>query len=218
MGLTLSINQSDIQNTQNKISQISNEECINYCTNDSNIKINISGSEGGNIDIGGACFIDSPSCILKSSLDGDLINTLSNKQSGNITDAGGIFSALDALARIGGGDNINQNNYQNITNEITQQMNSLCNTFETVGGDITLNIDGSKFRNLTVGKTGKISKSQCVIDNMSKFYVQNNETNEQKAKITRMGMGLIILAIILIIIIIMFSHHHKSHSDIILKK
>ena len=35
MGLSLSINQSSYQNVSNAISQISNEECINYVVEDS---------------------------------------------------------------------------------------------------------------------------------------------------------------------------------------
>lgn len=213
MGLSLSIDQSNYQKTSTSISQISNEECINYVTNDAQIITNIDDSTIGNLEITEAAFLNSPSCILKASLDSTLTNTLTNKQNAQITDMAGLFTALDALARIGGSDSINQENYQIISNEVTQQMNSLCTNYATVQGAIINNIDDSKVRNLIITANAQSDKSSCVIDNMSKSYISNNETNDQTAKITRMGILAIILMLLLVAAFIFIMNHHKKHKD-----
>lgn len=211
MGLSMSINQSNYQETSNQISQISNEECINYVTNDTEIVVNIDGGSYGNIDISAIALLNSPSCILKASLDSSLINTLSNKQSAQITDMAGLFTALDALARIGGSDSISQSNYQKIMNESTQQLNSLCKNYSGAEEPIILNLTDAKVRNINIKKLAESNKSDCVINNMVKSYISNNETNDQTAKITRMGIMAIILLIIIIIIIGVVMRHHKKH-------
>lgn len=211
MGGGLSIHQSNYQVTSNKISQVSNEECINYCTNLTNINVNLNNVHVGLAKIGGACFVDSPSCVLKSSLDTELINKLSNTQSASIADLTGLFSFLNNLTSAG--DDINQSNYQGITNEATQQMNSLCLNTSTVGGTITYIANGGSIRELDLGKTGHTTKSDCVIDNMSRFYAQNDETNDQSAKITRMSMIILIIIFVLIIIVVLHSLKHKKHKS-----
>jgi len=211
MGLSLSINQSNYQETSNQISQISNEECINYVTNDTEIVMDIDGGTYGNIDISVIALLNSPSCILKASLDSSLINTLSNKQSAQITDMAGLFTALDALARIGGSDSISQSNYQKIMNESTQQLNSLCKNYTGAEEPIILNFTDAKIRNINIKKLAQSNKSDCVINNMVKSYISNNESNDQTAKITRMGIMGIILVVIIIIIIGVVMRHHKNH-------
>ena len=211
MGLSLSIEQSNYQNTSNQISQISNEECINYVTDGTEIIVNIDGGTYGNIEINDIALLNSPSCILKASLDSDLINKLSSKQNADITDIAGLFTALDALARIGGGDDISQDNYQNIMNEATQQMNSLCLNYTESSKPIILSLEDAKVRNLVVNKTAESSKSNCVIDNMSKMYISNDESNDQTAKITRFGIGMILALAALILALGFVFHHHRKH-------
>lgn len=213
MGLSLSIDQSNYQKTSTDISQISNEECINYITNDSQIITNIDNSTIGNLTIEELALLNSPSCILKASLDSSLVNTLSNKQSAQITDMAGLFTALDALARIGGSDSISQENYQIISNESTQQMNSLCANYSTTQGAIINNIENSKVRNVYITSNAESDKSSCIIDNMTKSYISNNESNDQSAKITRMGIMGIILMLLLVAALIFVMRHHKKHKD-----
>jgi len=211
MGLSLSIDQSSYQKVSTQISQISNEECINYVTNDATIITNIDGGTYGNIEESEVALLNSPSCILKASLDSELINTLSDKQSAQITDMAGLFTALDALARIGGSDSISQDNYQDITNESTQQMNSLCLNYSVTQGAIINNIKDAKVRNLIITANSTSDKSSCVIDNMAKSYISNNETNDQTAKITRIGIGAILLLLLLIVALGVIMKHHKKH-------
>ena len=213
MGLSLSIEQSSYEKVSTDISQISNEECINYVSNNAQIITNIDDSTIGNLEITEAAFLNSPSCILKASLDSSLINTLSNKQSAQITDIAGLFTALDALTRIGGSDDINQSNYQFISNEVTQQMNSLCANYSTTQGAIINNIEGSKVRNVIITSNAQSDKSSCIIDNMTKSYISNNESNDQTAKITRMGIMALILILLLVGALIFIMKHHKKHKD-----
>lgn len=211
MGSTLSINQSNYQNVSNQISQISNEECINYVTNDTNIITNIKDSTFGNIEISEIALLNSPSCILKASLDSQLVNTLASSQTGDITDISGLFTFLDSLT--GSADGINQDNYQNIVNESTQQMNSLCLNYAVTQGSIINNIEDSKARNLIITSNATSDKSKCVIDNMTKSYISNSEDNSQTAKITKMGILALLIIGIIVVAIVFVIVHHKKHGD-----
>lgn len=210
MGLSLSITQNDEQSISNQISQISNEQCINVCTNDGSIDIDISGGKVEGINITDACFINSASCNLKSSLDSKLINSLSSKQKGDITDISGLFTLFDDLARIGGADDITQNNYQDISNQATQQMNSICLTPATENRPVVIDISGGNTGFINIDNSATISKSQCVIDNVSKFYAQNSEVNDQTAKILRFGIGLILALLAVLILAAFILHHHRN--------
>jgi len=212
MGPRYSITQNNYQDVSNQISQISNEECINFCSNNTDIIVNQTGGDIGNLKIGEGCFINSPSCILKASLDSSIVNTLASEQASSISNPGGIFGALEDLASAGSSENITESNYQFITNQATQQMNSLCMNHVESGGTITYNISEGRVKNLVLGKKDQITKSKCVIDNMSKFYAQNNESNKQTAKIATAGIGAGLILIILIIIIGLASKHHKKHN------
>lgn len=211
MGPSLSINQSNYETVSNQISQISNEECINYVTDDTTIITNIKDSTFGNIEISEIALLNSPSCILKASLDSELINTLSSTQTANITDIAGLFTSLDNLTRLGSSDDITQNNYENITNESTQQMNSLCLNYSVTQGSIITNISDTKARNLIIQAKAISDKSSCIIDNVTKSYISNNESNDQSAKITRAGILALVLVAVILAVMGFIIFHHKKH-------
>ena len=123
----------------------------------------------------------------------------------------GLFTALDALTRIGGKDSISQKNYQFISNESTQQMNSLCANYSTTQGAIINNIENSRVRNVIITSNAESDKSSCIIDNMTKSYISSSESNDQKAKITRMGIMGLILMFLLVAALIFVMKHHKEH-------
>ena len=208
MGQNVSINLNSYQKASNDISQISNENCINLCTDDTNIILNMTDFTAGNITIKTGCFINSPSCILKSSMDSSLINNLKSEQDGSITS--GAFAFLDDLAELGSSKSINESNYQETVNKVTQQLNSLCMSHNSVSGDVLLNMDEGSVKNLIIDKTKNgTNKSQCVIENMAKSFVQNDLTNKQKASISTGTIGLGMLALLAIVAIIMLRHRKK---------
>lgn len=210
MGANLSITQNSYEDVTNQLTQISNEECINFCSDSSNFTIVLDGGEYGNITADSICVINSASCNLKAALDGTLINSLSNRQKGDIEDQGGLFALLGALADIGSADDINQNNYQNIMNEATQQLNSICQTSDANNNNYSFIAKNAKVRNVNLTSKANISKSQCIIDNMSKFYASNNESNDQSATISKTGMFLLILIILLLVIIVIYGAKHNQ--------
>jgi len=207
MGQNTSINLSSYQETANDISQISNEQCINLCTDSANINVSITNSDVGNLTIKEGCFINSPSCVLKASLDSTLINKLSSTQDASITS--GLFAFLDDLAEIGSNKQISENSYQKTYNKVTQQLNSLCMTHNDTSGNIVVNINNAKVQNYLNDKTAEATKSSCIIDNMAKNYIENDLTNTQKASISTGTIGLGMLLLLAIVAIIVMTHRKK---------
>lgn len=210
MGGNQSINQTNVQTVSNKISQVSNEQCLNLCLNEGDINIKIIDSDVGNITIQKGCAINSSSCVLKAALDTDLINDLSSSQDSRQTELQGPFTVLTELLG-GGNQTVNQNNYQAISNESSQQMNSLCRTSAISSNPIVVDIEQSKVKNLNIDNMDQINKSQCVIDNMSKFYAQNSESNSQSAHQTQAGLLSLIIIAIVIIAVVFLATRHRHH-------
>ena len=213
MGQAMSEYETSRQDLSNKISQISRANCVNACIDSgNNAYINISNSTiHGDLTYTQACFISGASCVLKSSLDSELLNNQSNKQTAQIKDEQDIFNLLNELATIGSSDDITENNYQSLSNEVTQMMNSTCqNSAEVTNNSLVLllsndDIEGS----LNFGDSGSITNTQCHITNMVKNYIKNDQTNTQSAIISKgsclAGLGSFI-GILFIIIAIRILH------------
>jgi len=206
MGQSYSIYQSSFQGVENKISQISNQYCVNLClnANETNDIILSGGSVYGSVTINSGCVISGASCILKSSLDDTLINDLSNKQKGSFSEQDGPFGFLESLAEIGSDTGITQQNYQQITNDITQSMNSTCgNKSETFNQNNIIDATNENiYGNVTINSIKRVTNSKCISTNMAKNYVDNNVSNDQTATIARTScIAAIISAIISILIL-----------------
>ena len=213
MGGNQSINQSNDQLISNAISQVSNGQCINQCVESGAFTINITDSDIGNFNIKKGCNINSASCNLKASLDSSLTNDLSDTQKSKQSDLEGPFTLLSEMMG-GGNQSIDQTNYQAISNEASQQMNSLCLTQAIDSSPVTVNVTDSKIKNFKQDYTTSIGKSTCTIDNMAKFYAQNSETNTQSASQTRAGIGALIALIIVVILLGgVMGHHGKKGND-----
>lgn len=201
-GSQSTISQNNYQSISNVMQQISNQQCINSCTAISNINFFAENSTFNDISNITSCQINSSSCILKSALDTQLLNSLASTQSGSITEIEGIFTLLQSL--LGDDANITQNNYQSIMNEVTQVVNNTCRTDPT-------STDSSNYifqsdiveGNVTLGAVAGNTKASCVLQNMSNIYANNSETNSQTASISKIdGLTLIILAIIAAVLVV----------------
>jgi len=216
MGGSTSIMEKSEQDTSNRITQISNESCVNACViGGNNTVINISNTTiRGDINYSSACIISGAGCTLKASLDSALLNTQTSQQDASISEEEDPFTLLNQLFDIGSSDNISESNFQSISNEITQIMNSTCqNNQEISNNDLTLflsndDIEGSV--NLTA--SGSITNTQCILNNMSKSYVKNDQSNSQKASISKgsclAGLGGLGGILILFIIMKLFHSNH----------
>lgn len=222
MGQQTSIFQSDFQSINNDILQQSKSTCVNVCLNDfTTNKISISNSDvSGTVEIKNGCVITGASCILKSTLDNSIINDQKNQMSANITQVAGLFTILNNLATIGSKDEINQNNYQEITNETTQSLNSVCNFRNEENSNINvIDVDNDNISgNIIIDGQQIISNSQCTQTNGIKNYIQNKQSNSMTAKIEKTGCcaGIIGTVVIVIIIILgggMILHMGKKKGD-----
>ncbi len=226
MGQNQSANTTNEQDINNNISQISNEKCIQSIEDDSAIKVNIVNTTiGGDVDIERILMINGVSCNLKSSLDAQLINTQASFQDLNLKDLNKedplntlaqeaqditpYGAAVDAFkSLLGKNQTINEQNIEKTTNQVTQQMNSMCqNKIATQNAPILANLDGDKIKgNVKINDSQQISNTSCTISNMAKTYVKNDQTNTQKGAITNLqadgAIGMIIAIILGIAIIV----------------
>ena len=226
MGQNQSANTTNEQDINNQISEISSEKCIQTIEDSSAIKVNIVNTTiGGDVDIERVLMINGVSCNLKSSLDAQLINTQANFQDLNLKDLnkedpletlaqeaqdltpeGAAVDAFKSL--LGKNQTINENNIEKTTNQVTQQMNSMCqNKIATQNAPILGNFVGDKIKgNVKVNDQQKISNTSCTIANMAKTYVKNDQTNTQKGSITNLqadgAIGMIIAIVLGIAIIV----------------
>ena len=226
MGSNTSIFQNSEQNTNTRVAQISNENCVNACVTSNNkelIKITNT-TINGDINFTSACLISGAGCTLKSSLDSTLINTQSNKQKGNIDDKNNIFTLFNQLFDIGSSNNITQNNYQNISNEVTQMMNSTCqNEQEITDNSLAVVLTGDTINgDINLTEKGTITNTQCMITNSAKSYVKNDQKNSQTATITKGGclggLGGLAGLLLLFIIVKLFHSNHAQHQVAVKKQ
>ena len=204
MGGGSSIFQNNYQDINNDIIQQSKAFCVNICLQDNNVQnIVINNSDiSGNVTIKNGCAITGASCILKSSLSDDVINKQKNQEKADISKLVGPMTILDDI--VGGSDEIDQTNYQQITNNITQSLLSVCNFRADTSSNIDIididndNISGT----VNIDRQSVVSNTKCTQTNMVKNYLQNSQSNSMVAKIEKIGccalLGLALVALLLI--------------------
>jgi hypothetical protein len=229
------ITQNNYQETQNRIVQISEQNCINTVLNTSQIKVKVINSTlGGDLNIARVNLINGVSCTLRASLDNELINKQGNSQDGEISDVlnddlAGFGSLLSNLTPWGAAvnfaealrdQNLTQDNIQKVINEITQQINSSCqNRVSNENAPIDLEVIDSKVKgNTNISDEQKISNTSCVIENMTRNYVRNDQENTQEGVLKRektfsLLSGLMMMIVIVVIVVIvgtLLSHGMKG--------
>ena len=219
MGQNTSIFQSSYQNINNDILESSKSNCVNVCVDDLNLNdIEINNSTvSGNITIKTGCVISGASCTLKSSLDNSVVNNQKNQMSATISSTAGLLTILNNLSTIGSTDDIDQNSYQNITNDTTQSLLSTCNFRDETSGNVNIidvnnaNVTGS----VNIDSQNVISNTNCTQTNTIKNYIQNSQTNTMTAKIEKTGccagiFGTLILVVVAIVLLKVISSHSSA--------
>ncbi len=225
MGGSTSIFENSRQETNTRVAQISNENCVNACIeNNNSLDIVVNNSViNGDITYTERCLISGAGCTLKSSLDSTLINTQTSEQDASINEEEDPFTLLNQLFDIGSSDKINENNFQSISNEVTQIMNSTCqNNTEVSNNSLAVFINSSTINGeINLTESGSVSNTQCILNNMSKSYVKNDQKNTQKASISKGsclaglgGLG----GILIIFIILKLFHSNHAQQKIIVKE
>jgi sulfur relay (sulfurtransferase) complex TusBCD TusD component (DsrE family) len=222
MGQNQSANASTEEDSTNNISQISTEKCIQSVLDASAIKLNfVDSTIGGDINVDRVITVNGTSCNLKSSLDSQLIDKQATfqdlnlqdinkddpietlaREAQNITPWGAAESAFSTL--LGKNQTINEKNIQKVINEVTQQMNSICqNKVATENAPIIQNFDGTNVKgSVNINDKQQVSNTSCTITNQARSYVKNDQTNTQKGSITRLQEDGLIAGFIALIIAI----------------
>lgn len=186
MGAGQSISESMVstQTIVNDINNISQENCINSCTNDiEDVKAVFIDTTMSGFNIETRCNIVGASCILKASLTNDLHNKQKTIQSGKSLQESDPFSLMGNLF---GGENIGINEASNeaTINRITNIMNSTCeqNTATEIS-DIDIEFIGDNVTgDINILASSSITKSSCMLDNMARNIVANDQATDQSEK------------------------------------
>ena len=187
MGGGLSSFESSQQNVINKISQNSNNACVLQCSNSNDTSKLILNNTiwKGNITISNVCSVSGSSCVLKSSLEDTLLNTLSNQQQSTLKSEQDLFTIFSNITSAG--ESVNETNSQSLSNQMTQNINSLC---KFNAGDInnSLLVDATNSTivgNLNYSNSSAVGKENCITTNMAKNYTSNDVSNSQQANLTQ---------------------------------
>lgn len=200
-GSTEAYNKS-VQKTQTAISQISNQKCLNICSQENTGNTVLIGVEANNINAIQRCNVSGASCILKSSLSASIVSNQSSDQKAKV----GFLSLGNA--------DITNDNYQSITSNTSQYVNETCGNRSEQSNSGNYVAIGVKANNINVGQLGFAGHSGCVLNNVSRALTNTSQENSQSA--TRGGLGGIIGIIFMVLFIGGFIwlliHMHKSHS------
>ena len=178
MGQSNSISQKSYQDTENQITQISNETCTTTCFSDISVPIHITDSSGIKVSVSSGCYVTGASCTLKASLNNSLTNTQKDQEKSEIKAGSDPFPVINF-----GSNDINQSNYQKIGNNVTQDLNSVCkNSAESIiNKPITLNDD--KNDDVTEDSKAKMTNPKCIVTNAASSKVTNSQSNTMSATI-----------------------------------
>lgn len=191
------------ESISNQINNVSNENCITACDSEiSNINMIIENSDiEGDVNVSAVCNILGSSCILKAALSTSVQNTQKNKQLGATMQSDSPLNWFSSQS-----SNIQESNNQSISNKVSNVMNSTCqnNSTSTVDG-VNIELIGDKVGgNINVDSKGNITKSQCIIDNVARTTLANEQSNSQTAKVMQGSPILFaIIAIVIIVVVVM---------------
>lgn len=199
MGSNQSINSKAILNNTNNLYENSSAACISTCTAiTTSPTITISNTKvGGNINITTKCSA-SASCVMQSQLSAQVENIMSS-----ISKQQNITTQLLPIAFDFNNKNSSTEIKQNITNNITQTIQSVCQATDTtlttnptvvgsnatIGGDINIINEGS-------------SNADCAINNLARMSLFNQSTsNDNQTTKQSNVLGVMMIAIVIIIVI-----------------
>jgi len=215
MSTTVSNSSEQILSATNNIFQASNETCSGKCTqNNDNISVIISGSRiSGGINFSQSCDVD-VSCAMNSTLDSNVQSILNAMADQTASAQLGMFNA--SLA------NINNNAYiaENITNQITQVMNSTCQAdlSQTNQNISVVLVNDTLSGGVNYTQKGNV-QANCVMTNTARSIVLNQETAETKQKAKRESvLAMIVVAIVICILfggamLLIFLFHNPKKGD-----
>jgi len=193
------------QSALNQINNVSNENCVTSCTSDlSNSNVVIKGSTvNGDINIQSVCEISGASCVLKASMTNDLHNTQKSEQEMKKIEEDDPINVLP-MAIFGDSSNDSQSQNQSITNRVSNVLNSTCQNNDTsnVSGTTVTVEDGAEVNgNINIGAHGNVDKTSCILNNVAKNKITNDQYAKQKNKVFQ-GSPLLFVIVAVVVCVI----------------
>ena len=197
MTTNVSNSSSEILRSTNSILQVSNESCLSQCTADtSGNTIIVSGVKAKDFNFNSVCQ-SSASCVMNSSLDTSVQNIMKAMADQTAVTQLGLLNFN--MSNTSNSVNIEQD----ITNQITQVMNSTCQSTSTSINDNNIFIfKNSSLDNFGIGASGTAS-SNCVMTNTARAVAFNEQTASSSQSAKRESvLAMIVIAIVIGIIAI----------------
>ena len=193
------------QSTLNQINNVSNQSCVTSCsTNTSDTTVVIDGSTvDGDINVMSVCNITGASCVLKASMTNDLHNTQKTEQEMKKVEEDDPINILP-MAIFGDSSNDSQISNQSITNRVSNVLNSTCQNTATSnisGTTITVKNGAEVKGNINVNAHGNIDKTSCILNNVAKNMITNDQYAKQKNKVFQGSPILFVIVAIVICVI-----------------
>ena len=193
------------QSTLNQINNVSNQSCVTSCsTNTSDTSIVIDSSTvNGDINVMSVCNITGASCVLKASMTNDLHNTQKTEQEMKKVEEDDPINILP-MAIFGDSSNDSQRSNQSITNRVSNVLNSTCQNTATSnisGTTITVKNGAEVNGNINVNAHGNIDKTSCILNNVAKNMITNDQFAKQRNKVFQGSPILFVIVAIVICVI-----------------
>ena len=190
-----------VEKTQTRISQISNQTCLNVCAQNDSSNTYVIGAENVDINDIQRCTVSGASCILKSSLSSSITSRQSDIQK--------VKTAIASFQNT----KVSNDNYQSISSDTSQYVNESCgNRSEQSrsGTNVYKNIKGGT---INTGQLGFVGHSGCVLNNMSRAITNTDQENDQSVTQSGLGgiIGMILLILFIGVLIWLFAHMHRAH-------
>jgi len=200
MGSNQSSSAKAILNDANNLYENSSSACIATCTSIVNRPTTVvsNTSVGGNINIQAQCNA-SASCVMQSTLDSSVENIMSSlSQQENVT------TQLLPIAFDFNNKNTSSTISQQITNNITQNIQSICQATNTtlVNNPTTVFSNDKIGGSINIGTNQGSASANCTINNLSRIRLFNQSTSRNAATTSQSNVfGTIMIAIVIIIVI-----------------
>ena len=175
------------QSVLNQINNVSNQNCITSCTSNlSDTNILIDGSTiNGDINVQSVCEITGASCVLKASMTNDIHNTQKSIQDMKKIEEDDPLNILP-MGLVGDSSNDSQSQSQSITNRVSNVLNSTCQNNDTSnisGTVVTVKNDATVNGNININSHGNVDKTSCILNNVVKNKLTNDQFAKQKNKV-----------------------------------
>lgn len=195
---------SQVMKVSNNILSKSTSLCIQSCSNTRNdFSLTIIGSNIGTIDASQYCIVQGNGCKLLASLDTTLQNTLTAMSTLKDLEESDLLTALSGISS---DTSVSASTDQEVRNNISTVMSSMCRTGPTnTDNNTTFIAIGDNIGTVDLSQRGSDTDNNCFIENNARTNVKNNLLSKIEETIFKgsifMWIIIMVAAVIAIIVI-----------------